>query len=62
MAKSTCKRMPNKPRGVADKMEVDIVVEIFRRSESLHQVKYGSYVRNGDCKTYKSILDLDPCF
>ncbi|EFN78928.1 hypothetical protein EAI_07972, partial [Harpegnathos saltator] len=40
--------------------EVDAVVEMFRRSETLYDVKYASYVGDGDSKTYKGIIDAKP--
>lgn len=43
--------------GSAGKMEVDAVVEMFRRSETLHQVKYSHYIGDGDSKTFKGITD-----
>ena len=36
----------------SDKMEVDGIVEIFKRPENLHGVKYLSYIGYGDNKTY----------
>jgi len=44
--------------GSAGKMEVDAVTEMFKRSETLYNVKYGSYI--GDSKTYKGIIDAKP--
>lgn len=46
--------------GSAGKMEVDAVVEMFRRSETLHQVKYTQYIGDGDSKTFKCIIDAKP--
>lgn len=46
--------------GSAGKMEVDAVVEMFRRSETLHQVKYSHYIGDGDSKTFKGITDAKP--
>ncbi|KAJ8936161.1 hypothetical protein NQ318_016485, partial [Aromia moschata] len=42
------------------KMEVDSVKEVFQRSEEMHNVKYAQYIGDGDSKTFKAILDLDP--
>ncbi|XP_025160980.1 uncharacterized protein LOC112589971 [Harpegnathos saltator] len=41
-------------------MEVDAVVEMFQRSESLYEVKYGRYIGDGDSKTFKGILNAEP--
>jgi len=41
-------------------MEVDAVREMFSRSEEMYGVKYGNYIGNGDLKTFKAILDLNP--
>ena len=38
--------------GSAGKMEIDAVVEMFRRSETLHDAKYASYIGDGDSKTF----------
>ncbi|EFN69934.1 hypothetical protein EAG_00287, partial [Camponotus floridanus] len=46
--------------GSAGKMEVDAVVDMFQRSESLHNVKYVNYIGDGDSKTYKGIVDANP--
>lgn len=46
--------------GSAGKMEVDAVIEMFHRSERLHKVKYAQYIGDGDCKTFKGILDAQP--
>lgn len=46
--------------GSAGKMEVDGAIEIFQRSEKLHGVKYQSYIGDGDCKTFKGIVDSRP--
>lgn len=47
--------------GYAGKMEVDAVIEMFWRSETLHQVKYTDYIGNGDSKTFKGITDAKLC-
>lgn len=46
--------------GSAGKMEVDAVIEMFSRSEDLHNVKYVNYIGDGDSKTFKRILDAEP--
>ncbi|KOC70147.1 hypothetical protein WH47_08408, partial [Habropoda laboriosa] len=46
--------------GSAGKMEVDSIVEMFKRSETLYNVRYGNYVGDGDSKTYKGIVDSNP--
>jgi len=46
--------------GSAGKMKVDSVIEMFRRSESLFDIKYANYVGDGDSKTFKGILDSQP--
>ncbi|XP_025995823.2 uncharacterized protein LOC113005069 [Solenopsis invicta] len=44
----------------AGKMEVEAIVEMFKRSETLHGVKYENYIGDGDSKTYSSILNAAP--
>lgn len=39
---------------------MDAVIEMFQRSESLHNLKYVNYVGNGDSKTFKGIIDAQP--
>ncbi|XP_018338797.1 PREDICTED: uncharacterized protein LOC108746486 [Trachymyrmex septentrionalis] len=46
--------------GSSGKMEVDAVVEMFLRSEQLHRVRYSNYIGDGDAKTFKAILDIEP--
>ncbi|XP_029177754.1 uncharacterized protein LOC114945652 [Nylanderia fulva] len=43
--------------GSAGKMEVDAIIEMFQRSEQLHQVKYVNYIGDGDSKTFKGLLE-----
>lgn len=47
-------------KGSAGKMEVDAIVEMFCRSVEKHGVKYVKYIGDGDTKTFKGILDIDP--
>ena len=46
--------------GLFGKMEVDAVIEMFKRSESLHGLKYANYIGDGDSKTLKGILESEP--
>lgn len=46
--------------GSADKMEVDAIKEMFSASEEKFGVRYLNYIGDGDSKTYKAILDLNP--
>lgn len=46
--------------GTAGKMEVDGVREMFVRSENLLGVKYKNYIGDGDTKTFKALVDLNP--
>ncbi|KYN50510.1 hypothetical protein ALC57_00149 [Trachymyrmex cornetzi] len=46
--------------GSSGKMEVDAVVEMFQRSEALHGLQYANYIGDGDSKTFKGILDVQP--
>lgn len=46
--------------GSAGKMEVDAVIEMFQRSQTLHDVKYANYIGDGDSKTFKGIVDAKP--
>ncbi|XP_044575736.1 uncharacterized protein LOC123259356 [Cotesia glomerata] len=41
-------------------MEVDSMIEMFSRSEEKHGVKFVKYIGDGDSKTFKGILTLDP--
>ncbi|XP_074111938.1 uncharacterized protein LOC141535740 [Cotesia typhae] len=41
-------------------MEVDAMKEMFSTSEEKFGVKYGNYIGDGDSKTFKAILDLEP--
>lgn len=47
-------------KGSSGKMEVDAVVEMFKRSETLHGVKYVNYIGDGDSKTYTGIVNAAP--
>jgi len=47
-------------KGSAGKMEVDAVLEMFKRSEEKYGVRYTNYVGDGDTKTFKAILDAKP--
>lgn len=47
-------------KGSAGKMEVDAIVEMFERSETKNNVKYVRYIGDGDSKTFKGILDVNP--
>lgn len=42
--------------GSAGKMEVDGVIEMFHRSEKLHDAKYINYIGDGDSKTFTNLL------
>lgn len=55
--KDTCDANHN---GSAGKMEVDAVKEMFGCSEELFGVKYKYYIGDGDTKTFKGLVDLDP--
>lgn len=41
-------------------MKVDEVKEMFGRSDEFLGVKYAIYIGNGDTKTFKALLDMDP--
>ncbi|XP_074111956.1 uncharacterized protein LOC141535751 [Cotesia typhae] len=47
-------------KGSSGAIEVEAVKEMFSRSEELFGVKYGNYIGDGDSKTFKGILDLNP--
>lgn len=47
-------------QGSSGKMEVDTVVEMVKRSETLHDVKYANYIGDGDSKTYNGIINSSP--
>ena len=46
--------------GSFGKMEVDGIIEMFQRSEELYNVKYANYIGDGDTKTFKSLIDVNP--
>lgn len=46
--------------GSSGKMEVDGAKEMFARSEALHGIRYSSYIGDGDCKTFKGIVESHP--
>ncbi|XP_011343323.1 uncharacterized protein LOC105282795 isoform X2 [Ooceraea biroi] len=46
--------------GSAGKMEVDGMKEMFGTSVEKYGVRYVNYIGDGDSKTFKSILDLNP--
>lgn len=46
--------------GSSGKMEVDGMLKIFKRSESLHQVKYLEYIGDGDTKTFSTLSESLP--
>lgn len=46
--------------GSSGKMEIDAIVEMFQRSDEKHDAKYVTYVGDGDCKTFKGILNAEP--
>ncbi|KAJ8954308.1 hypothetical protein NQ318_005894 [Aromia moschata] len=52
--------VPALEKSHAGKMEVDSVKEVFQRSEEKHNLKYAQYIGDGDNKTSKATLDLDP--
>jgi len=39
--------------GFARKMEIDDIVKMFSRSETLHGLKYCQYIGGGDSKIFK---------
>jgi len=46
--------------GPSGNMEPHAMVEMFQRSEQLHQVKYDCYVGDGDSKTYNEVVENVP--
>ncbi|EFN87264.1 hypothetical protein EAI_02705, partial [Harpegnathos saltator] len=46
--------------GSAGKMEVDAMIEMFQRFETLYGLKYFNYIGDGDSKTFKGSLDAQP--
>ena len=41
-------------------MEVEGAAILFRRSVALHGLRYTQMLGDGDAKTYKKLLDIDP--
>lgn len=41
-------------------MEVTAITEMFTVSQEKYGVKYGNYIGDGDSKTFKAIVDLNP--
>ena len=46
--------------GSSGKMKVDGIIEMFQRSEELYNVKYANDIGDGDTKTFKSLIDVNP--
>lgn len=46
--------------GSASKMEIDAVTEMFLRSKEKHGVLYMKYIGDGDSKTFRRILNVNP--
>lgn len=46
--------------GSSGKMEVDGIIEMFKRSESLYGVRYKNYIGDGDSKVFKSVCEAQP--
>ncbi|KYN07998.1 hypothetical protein ALC62_01024 [Cyphomyrmex costatus] len=46
--------------GSAGAMEVESILEMFKRSKSLYNVWYEYYIGDGDTKTFKKLLDVSP--
>ncbi|EFN73762.1 hypothetical protein EAG_00480, partial [Camponotus floridanus] len=46
--------------GSAGKMEVDAATEMFARADEKNGVSYINYVGDGDCKTFKAIVEQNP--
>lgn len=46
--------------GSAGKMEVDAATEMFSRANEKNDVNYINYIGDGDCKTFKAILEQNP--
>lgn len=46
--------------GGAGKMEVDGVIEMFKRSEENYNVKYANYIGDGDMKTFRTLINAFP--
>lgn len=49
-------------KGSAGKMEVDGIIEMFERSEDLHDARYKYYIGDGDTKTFKNLLKKKSAF
>jgi len=46
--------------GSAGKIEVDGIIEMFKRSQDLHGAMYENYIGDGDSKTFKNLLNENP--
>jgi len=46
--------------GSAGKMEVDGVIEMFKRSIEKFKVKFKNYIGDGDAKTFKNLQESAP--
>jgi len=46
--------------GSAGKMEVDAATKMFARADEKNGVSYINYVGDGDCKTFKAIVEQNP--
>lgn len=45
-------------KGSSGKMEVDVIIEMFQRSQKNYDIKYANYI--GDSKTYAGIINAGP--
>lgn len=46
--------------GSAEKMKVDGVIGMFKRSEEKYNVKYANYIGDGDTKTFRTLINASP--
>lgn len=59
MDRKGSKKNPNH-EGSAAKIEVNGIIEMFKRSEEKYGVKYSHYIGDGDTKTFKNLLEKNP--
>ncbi|GFT28467.1 uncharacterized protein TNCV_428811 [Trichonephila clavipes] len=47
--------------GNSGSMEVSEAIEIFQRSESLHDLRYIKFLGDGDARAYKAVNEIQTC-
>ena len=48
-------------QGSSGSMESNDAVHIFKRSENIYNVRYKTYIGDGDSSSFQSVVDAKPC-